>query len=138
MGSNNKYGRKTLKDLREEAQLSKSAVYKYVGVTPKSYDAWEEGDSIPSLVRAVRLAELFNKPMTVICEAFGIDVSKVPSDGSLPGIDVDSAPSVSEPRGDYEVVAEIFSNRPPEEIAALLRVFLKGNDGGLPPSSATS
>ena len=140
MESDKKYERKTLKDLRVEAQLSKSDVYKYVGVTPKSYDAWEDGDSIPTLVRAVRLAELFGKPLTVICEAFGIDISKVPKDGGSPSVNMDLAPSTSEPatKSDYEVVAQIFSDRPPSEVAALLRVFLKGNDGGIPPSSARS
>ena len=81
MESSQKYGRITLKDLRVAEKLTKSDVYRSVGVTASSYDAWEKGESIPSLPRAVRLAVVLKKPIHVICEALGLDMEEVPIPG---------------------------------------------------------
>ena len=151
MESSRNYGQITLKDLRVAENLTKSDVYRSVGVTASSYDAWEKGESIPSLPRAVRLAVVLKKPIHVICEALGIDMAEVPNPsgagnlvktGEVDGEEyiadhIDHAVNAEYSKEDYEVVARMMLGHSPSEVAAFLRVF-KGNDGGSPPSSVPS
>lgn len=50
----------TIKELRERAGLSQSALAKKVGVTRSAVNAWEMGLSIPTTQYVAQLAQLFH------------------------------------------------------------------------------
>ena len=50
----------TIKELRERAGLSQSALAKKVGVTRSAVNAWEMGLSIPTTQYVAELAQLFH------------------------------------------------------------------------------
>ena len=70
--------------LREESGLTQEKVTKLAKVSRKAIVDWESGNSIPSLERAARLAQLYRVSMVEILQCFDIDTSKIPDDPPNP------------------------------------------------------
>lgn len=51
---------KIIKELRTGEELTQKQVAEKLGITYKSYQAYELGIAIPSLVNFIKLADLFN------------------------------------------------------------------------------
>lgn len=71
-----------LKQLRERAGLTQTKLASLVGVTDRNVRDWENNGAIPSLDKAVLIAQCLNVSMKDLCRALGLDVSRVPDDVS--------------------------------------------------------
>lgn len=59
----------TLRDLREEAVLTREELAAKCGVSPQAIYYWERGESIPRPRHIRKLAEVFNKSLAEIRQA---------------------------------------------------------------------
>ena len=70
----------TIKELRERAGLSQSALAKKVGVTRSAVNAWEMGLSIPTTQYVAQLAQLFHVSADFM---LGLDITEAIYIGGL-------------------------------------------------------
>ncbi len=71
-----------MKLLREKAGLTQSALARKTSVSDRNVRDWENNGAIPSLDKAVLIAQSLGVSMKELCRAMGIDVNGVPDDVS--------------------------------------------------------
>ena len=127
--------------------MVKKEVYKTVGVAATSYDAWESGQSVPNLERAVKLSKVLETPLYSLCVSLGLDMEGVPqsviegkpSESDCSKSSHDSANTVEMTEfyklvlNDYRVLAEVILGCSADEVAAILRVIKSSGSTLSPP-----
>ena len=129
---------KTLDQIRKEAKLYKSDVYKSVGVDAATYDNWANGRTLPDISKAVALAKTLKTPLVNIFAALGVDIDCeiVEESENSDKIQINDATPSHEA---MELIGVLKSL--PDDKAAIVISWIVGNkkDGGsLPPSRMPS
>ena len=73
-----------LRQLREQAGLTRPQVKQLIDVSERRQADWESGIALPSAENIVALARLYKVSLKTICKSLDIDVSGVPDDISTP------------------------------------------------------
>ena len=126
-------GRKTLEDLRKEAKLQKSDVYRGVGVSRRTYDRWIEGRTLPDISKGLALAKILEVPFVSVCRAFGVETDGILLDDVPKG--TSESPSGPMEGRDYESLLQALRSLPDEQATAVVRLLFNKNDGREPPPS---
>ncbi len=69
-----------MRQLREQAGLTRPQVKQLIGVSERRQADWESGKAMPSIENIVALARLYKVSLKTICRSLSIDVTDVPDD----------------------------------------------------------
>ena len=72
-----------LRQLREQAGLTRPQVKQLIGVSERRQADWESGIAMPSIENIVAMSRLYKVSLKTICKSLGIDVTNVPDDTSI-------------------------------------------------------
>jgi transcriptional regulator with XRE-family HTH domain len=69
-----------LRQLREQAGLTRPQVKQLIGVSERRQADWESGKAMPSIENIVAMARLYKVSLKTMCRSLSIDVTDVPDD----------------------------------------------------------
>lgn len=128
--------KKTLEDLRLEANLQKSDIYKHLKVNPRTYENWIDGKTLPDLSKAVELARVLKTPLINIFGAFNIKADDVIGAEYNPQA-LGANNSVSDASPDVSDLVSVLKGLPDDKAAVVMHWLLSNKkDGGNPPPSS--
>ena len=71
-----------MRQLREQAGLTRPQVKQIIGVSERRQADWESGIAMPSIENIVAMASLYKVSLKTMCRFLDIDVTGVPDDVS--------------------------------------------------------
>lgn len=72
-----------LRQLREQAGLTRPQVKQLIDVSERRQADWESGKAMPNIENIVAMARLYKVSLKTMCKSLNIDVTGVPDDTTL-------------------------------------------------------
>ena len=123
-----------MEDLRKEAKLHKSDVYKGVGVDPSTYENWITGKTLPDVSKAAALARVLKTPLINIFRAFDVAVDDIISVES--SLEPENSGLTTSVNHDMSALVSVLKRLPDDQAAVVMHWLVdKKKDGGPSPPS---